>query len=142
MKNIPNVCFLIFVKKIRHVDIKGEKSHGSSTLHVKLQTAKAAESWRNSLPQGRAPRLVIQHQMVSPESIYIQVTLYELNRLYLYIITNICMCVCVFIHTHTYKTMKETEAKNLRQSMGGYRRSIGRRKMIEEVMQLYLNTQN
>ena len=104
VKNIPNVCFLIFVKKIRYVDIKGEKSHGSSTLHVKLQTTKDAERWRNSLPQGRAPRLVIQHKIVSPESIYIQVTLYGLNNC-IYIFRNICMCVCIF-NTYTQNDEK------------------------------------
>lgn len=33
-----------------------------------------AESWRNSLPQGTAQQLVIQSQMVIPESLHMQVT--------------------------------------------------------------------
>ena len=43
----------------------------------------------NSLPQRRAPKFAIQYQVVSPvvspEIISIQVTLYKLIRLYLYI---------------------------------------------------------
>lgn len=44
---------------------------------------------KNSLPQGRASKLVSQYQVVSLEVIYIKITLYRLNRFY-----------SVFIHIH------------------------------------------
>lgn len=63
-----------------------------------------AERGRSSLPQGRAHQLFIQHQMVSPEDMYIQVT-YRLIRWYLYV--KICMCVYI----HIYGTTKEKRAR-------------------------------
>lgn len=40
VKNIPDIYILIFVKKIRHANMEGEKSHGAPTLHKELQATK------------------------------------------------------------------------------------------------------
>jgi hypothetical protein len=44
------------------------KDQETSALHTQLQAAKA-ESWRNSLPQGRAHELVTQSHVIRPENI-------------------------------------------------------------------------
>lgn len=43
------------------------KAQKASTQPKELQAMKDDESRRNSLPQGRAHKLVIQYQMVNPE---------------------------------------------------------------------------
>lgn len=51
-----------------------------------------AENRRSSPPQRTARQFVIQYQMVIPEHIYIQITLYGLNMSY----------ICVFAYVHIY----------------------------------------
>lgn len=86
----------------------GEGKHKVSTLHREYSKIKDAESRRNSPPQRRAQQLIIQQQIVSP--VYIQATLYRLNKLYLKIYnikhTNICtlyfkyICICMHVVNH------------------------------------------
>lgn len=59
-------------------------------LHKELKATKNTGSGRETLLQGIAP--IIQYQMVSSET-YIWITLYRLNRLYLWIYTYIHICV-------------------------------------------------
>jgi hypothetical protein len=48
----------------------GNKSSEALTLDKELCTTKESLEQGNSLVQGRAPQLVIQYQVVSPESIH------------------------------------------------------------------------
>lgn len=46
---------------------------------------KNVKSRRNSSSQGKASKLVKQYLVASPENLYMQVTLYGLNRLHLHV---------------------------------------------------------
>lgn len=56
-----------------------------------------------SLPQGRAPKLVIQCQMVSPENIHIHISNTTQTRkavftyLEIYLCVGLCVHACVFV---------------------------------------------
>jgi len=77
--------------------------------HVRPQThrknyreGRSAESRGRGLPEKSTPTLI--HTTRSALKVYIQGTLYRMNRLYLEIYIYICVCVCVCVYTcvHVY----------------------------------------
>lgn len=77
----------------RHARVDG-KVHDSSALGKQQEETKehTKGTWK-SLPQGRAHKLVIQHQMISPEDVYIQTAWVVLVYLRIHIYAHTCICV-------------------------------------------------
>lgn len=58
------------------------KDHEVSTIQKNYRTLRNGESWRNSLPPGKST--LVGYSISDSQSIYIQVTLYRIIRIYIY----------------------------------------------------------
>jgi hypothetical protein len=78
------------------------------------QQLRSAKSGRNSLPQGRAHQLVIQHQVVSHEIIHAS-NIMQINQ-----VAFICLGIYISIHMYMHITITKKEAMNLKESKEKY----------------------
>lgn len=94
-----------------------------------------AKRGRISLPQERATKLVVQYQLVIPENICIQVTLYGQSRWHLHSYKYIY----IYIYVHTYKQLNRGYELERERSGGTHVGRVGRRQGKGERIYLYFN---
>lgn len=75
----------------RQIQLDDEKTMIHQQYSKNYRQVRIAKHRKNCLPQGGTYQLLIQCQMVNPESINIQVMLSRTNMLYLEIYVHMCM---------------------------------------------------